>query len=218
MYQFGLLPRIAWPMMMYEFPLTFIEGLERKCSAALRKWFGAPRNLTAVALYSKEAKLQLPVSAVTTEFKVSKARLVMTLKDSSDPVIRNLQPDVKTGQKWAATKAVEEAESQLEMNEIIGATQSDRLGLGMRENLWWSSLTPPQRRRQVAEEVKRTDDSLRVVQAVTQKQQGAWTTWEEVVQRKLDWNHIWKMGQHRVSFLLRAAYDVLPSPANLSRW
>ncbi len=125
---------------------------------------------------------------------------------------------MKTGHKWIASDAVEEAESQLKVNEIIGATQSDRLGLGMRENLWWSTLTPPQRRRQVAEEVKRNDDSLRMVQAVTQKQQGAWTTWEEVVQRKLDWNHIWKMGQHRVSFLLRSVYDVLPTPANLSRW
>ncbi len=54
------------------------------------KWFGVPRNLTAVALYSKEAKLRLPVSTVMTEFKVNKARLAMTLKDLPDPVIRNL--------------------------------------------------------------------------------------------------------------------------------
>ncbi len=53
-------------------PLTFIESLERKCSAALRKSFGAPQNLTAVSLQSKEVKLQLPVSAVIMEFKVSK--------------------------------------------------------------------------------------------------------------------------------------------------
>ena len=56
------------------------------------------------------------------ELKVNKARLVMTLEDSPDPVIRNVQQVLKTEHNWIVSDAVEVAENQLKMNEI---TQSN---------------------------------------------------------------------------------------------
>ena len=56
----------------------------------------------------------------------------MTLRDSKDTVIKNTQPDVKTGRKWSADEAVEEAESRLKLKEMVGATQLGRQGL------WWT--------------------------------------------------------------------------------
>ena len=32
MYQYGLLPRLMWPLVMYEVPITFVEALERRIS------------------------------------------------------------------------------------------------------------------------------------------------------------------------------------------
>lgn len=49
-------------------------------------------------------------------------------------------------------------------------------------------------------------------------QQGAWTRWENVLQRKITWSNIWKADFHRTRFLVQAVYDVLPSPANLHVW
>ena len=49
-------------------------------------------------------------------------------------------------------------------------------------------------------------------------QQGAWTKWENVLQRKITWSNIWKADFHRIRFLVQAVYDVLPSPANLHVW
>ena len=49
-------------------------------------------------------------------------------------------------------------------------------------------------------------------------QQGAWTRWENVLQRKITWSNIWKADFHRIRFLVQAVYDVLPSPANLHVW
>lgn len=42
--------------------------------------------------------------------------------------------------------------------------------------------------------------------------------WEGVEKRKLSWKDLWEMKAFRASFTIRAAYDVLPSPANLSQW
>ena len=47
---------------------------------------------------------------------------------------------------------------------------------------------------------------------------GRWTTWEDVVQRSISWNEIWKMSPYRLAFVIRSIYDQLPSRDNLRRW
>ena len=48
--------------------------------------------------------------------------------------------------------------------------------------------------------------------------QGSWLRWEGARGRELSWNDIWRMEGHRIRFLLRSVYDVLPSPTNLQTW
>ena len=55
------------------------------------------------------------------------------LEGSSDEVIRASQPNLKTGRKWKVNNAVKEAEEGLKIKEIIGSTQTNRLGLGATE-------------------------------------------------------------------------------------
>ena len=83
-YQFGILPRLAWPILMYDIPLTRMEQLERLLNRYIRKWLGVPRSFSSVGIYSKCSKLKLPITAVTEEFKVIKAREVMSIRDSQD--------------------------------------------------------------------------------------------------------------------------------------
>ena len=113
MYQHGVLPRILWPLLVYEFPLSGVEGLERKISSHLRRWLGVPRSFSSVGLYSTGAKLQMPLKPLTEEFKVTKARQVLMLRNSKDPKIREAGVTVRTGRKWKAEEAVEVAESWL---------------------------------------------------------------------------------------------------------
>ncbi len=49
-------------------------------------------------------------------------------------------------------------------------------------------------------------------------QQGAWTKWDNVQQRKITWADIWKKDFHRIRSLVKTVYDVLPSLANLHVW
>ncbi|GFN92512.1 reverse transcriptase [Plakobranchus ocellatus] len=55
----------------------------------------------------------------------------------------------------------------------------------------------------------------RMQKAVQQSQQGHWTSLESALQRSLTWSEIWHMPPLRISFLIRAVYDLLPSNANL---
>ena len=216
--QYGLMPRIMWPLTVYEVALTHVEAMERSINKYVKKWLGVPNSLTNVAIHSSRTKLTLPVRSVVEEYKVAKARSFMTLRDSKDPVVKNIQPDVKSGRKWTASAAVEEAESRLKHKEMVGATQLGRQGLGLTTHKWWSSSTARDQRVLVTQEIREAEEEKRLAKAVGQAKQGAWTCWESVEQRNLTWNVLWQMEPLRISFLCRSTYDLLPTPVNLSMW
>ena len=66
--------------------------------------------------------LQLPVSLIVEEYKVSKAMLVLTLRGSSDESISRAGIEVRTGRRWSASSAVEKAESRLRHQDIVGTS------------------------------------------------------------------------------------------------
>lgn len=75
-----------------------------------------------------------------------------------------------------------------------------------------------ERQHLVQEDVRPGVEEVRASRMVGVGQQGAWTKWATVLQRKITWSNIWKADFHRIRFLLQAVYDVLPSPANLHVW
>ncbi len=81
--QFGLLPRLMWPISMYDVTLSHANRLEQLVNVQVRKWLGLPRCLSNIGLYGYGA-LSLPISSLVEEYKCSKARLEMTLTESRD--------------------------------------------------------------------------------------------------------------------------------------
>ena len=96
--------------------------------------------------------------------------------------MKNTQPDVKTGRKWSAEKAVKEAEFRLKHKEMVGAVQVGRQGLGWRRHTYWSSANDSERRKLVSQAIREAEEEKRLATAVGQVKQGAWTRWESVEQ------------------------------------
>ena len=69
-----VLPRLMWPLTVYEVPLSKVERMEKIINYFVRKWLGVPRCLSIVALYGKGI-VELPISSLTEEFKCAKVRL-----------------------------------------------------------------------------------------------------------------------------------------------
>ena len=198
-------------------PISTVETLERRVSNLLRRWLGLPRSLSSIALYGNTNKLRLPFKSLEEEFKVTRAREVVQYRDSSDPKVANAGIEVRTGRKWRAEEAVQEADARLRHRSLVGVVTRGRAGLG--------SFPTPQMntrgkegRRLVQEEVRAAVEETRTCKAVGMKQQGAWTRWENAVERKVTWAELWKAEPHRIKFLIQAVYDVLPSPSNLHIW
>lgn len=83
---------------------------------------------------------------------------------------------------------------------------------------FWSKASEKERKILVVTEVTRMEEDKFLVKSVSQLQQGQWTKWEGILPRPMGWSDLWKIPQARLSFLIRATYDTLPSLANLARW
>ena len=57
-----------------------------------------------------------------------------------------------------------------------------------------------------------------IATAVGQMKQGAWTKGESAKDRAVTWSNLKHMGTKILSFLIKAVYEVLPTPVNLHAW
>ena len=216
--QFGLFPRLMWPLAVYEIPITTAEKMEKLVSFYIRKWLGVPRCLSTVALYGKGI-LQLPITSLVEEFKCTKVRTELLLSGSKDAVVSKVVPNPIKGRKWNPRIAVQEAEATLRHTEIVGNVQIGRGGLGLGPGKpVWSRAGPKEKRKLVVEQVRRQEEVLRGAKAVAQAKQGQWVNWEGVDKKKLSWKELWSMEESSIRFLIGATYDVLPTPQNLKLW
>ena len=92
------------------------------CSYIIKR-IGVP-CFSKVGLYTNSGNLQLPISSLVEEFKIGKVRLLM-MKDSDNEIIRKAYPEIKSGTKWSAVKATQEAECSLRIKDTIGDTQTN---------------------------------------------------------------------------------------------
>ncbi|XP_052268662.1 uncharacterized protein LOC127870041 [Dreissena polymorpha] len=158
LYQHGLLPRLMWPLMLYEIATTTVEGFERVINRHLRRWLGVPPSFTSIGLYGRTKQLQLPMTSLVEEFKVAKGRLVVTLKESSDDMIWKAGIETRTGRKWSASQAVAQAESRLRHKDIVGTTAIGRQGLGSSKPQRWSTAGKKERSQMVQYEIRLSEE------------------------------------------------------------
>ncbi|XP_039504261.1 uncharacterized protein LOC120460516 [Pimephales promelas] len=217
-YQHGILPRLLWPLRIYEVPITTVEGFERKVSRFLRRWLGLPRSLSSIAFFGHNTKLQLPLSSLAEEFKVTRAREVLLYRDSVDTKVSSAGVEVRTGRKWRAQDAVERAEARLRHSTLVGTVATGRAGFGSNPKPCYSKARGKEKRKLIQEEVRAEVEEARFSRVVGMSKQGAWTKWEQTAGRKITWAELWKAEPHHFKFLVQSVYDVLPSPANLFTW
>lgn len=216
-YQHGLLPRLMWLLTVYEVLLSTVEVMERKFNKHLRRWLGIPLSFTSLGLYMRSGQLQLPLSSVVEEFKVAKCRQSLTYRDSQDQLTREAGVRTRSGRKWAASTAINQAECSLMTKDIIGNPCIGRQGLGTAYFQQWSKSTPREKRTMIQDEVRNLEEEARRAKSIELATQGAWTRWN-LPKRAITWSELWRLEPFCISFLLQAVYDTLPTPVNLHRW
>ena len=130
LFQYAVLPRILWPLLFDDIPITTVESLERAISNRLRRWLGLPRCLSGAALYGNSNALRLPCSSLVEEFKITKTRELLQYIESEDPKVAAAGIQIRSGRKWSAKRELQVAEERLRHKAILGSIAKGRAGLG----------------------------------------------------------------------------------------
>ena len=139
MLQHMLLPRLMWPLSIYNVPMSLVQKLQNMITTSLKKWLGLPKSLSQACLYSKSAKLRFPFSELTEEVKAAKARNLITLQESEDPNIKHAEIEVDGGRNNTRNE-LEEADFRLRIRDIVGIPNVRREGLGLRKKQYSETL------------------------------------------------------------------------------
>ena len=215
--QHMMMPRLMWPLSIYNVPLTTVEWLQQKITAMLKKWLKIPRSLSSACFYSKSTKLKLPYTSLVEEFKAAKARNLVTLQESKDECIKNAHIVVDAGKKSNTPNSVNDAKSRLRIQELVGVPNKGKEGLGMKKRQYYSTSTTKEKRDMIVKSVREKEEEDRMVKMTTLSTQGANLRWE-VPQRQLKHSDMIQTSDERLRFLIKSVYDVLPTPANKNKW
>ena len=83
LYQFVLLPRLLWPLSIYEIGLLAVQPLEGNIGGIVRQWLGHLQS--SVALYSRGAKLKMLLKSIVEEYKIRKQLMFDNSTESVKP-------------------------------------------------------------------------------------------------------------------------------------
>lgn len=192
--------RILWPLLVYEMPISTVDTLEKKVTGHLSRWLGRPRSLSCIALYRHCNKLPIPLKSLKEGFKVTRAREGMQSRKSSNLKVAIAGIEVRTGRKWKAEEAVQQAELRLHHKRLVGVvTRQNCFGL-----LFHPQHEHRQREGETSPRPGGDEGSSRrkeILQDSGNKEQGAWTRWENAIKRKVTWSRLWKAEPQRFKFL-----------------
>ena len=215
--QHMLLPKLMWPLTIYNVPLTKVNEIQKQLTGKLKKWLGLPRSLSEACLYARTSKLQMPFRELTEEFKAAKTRLLITLQGAEDQCVKGAGVCVDGGRKADTQADIVEAESRLRTQEITGIPNQGKEGLGLKPRKYFSKQEKKEKRRMVVNTVREMEEEKRMVKMTGLIKQGAPMNWE-VPERRVSSRDIVSMQEGRLAFLVKSVYDLLPTPENRNRW
>ena len=98
--------------------------LNKHISSYLRKWHCIHRSTSNICIYFLISPCPLPIKKLYSVLKSSKVSAQLLLSNSLDSNVSSANIEIIAG-KWIASEAVEDAESRLEFEEILGYHQNN---------------------------------------------------------------------------------------------
>ena len=126
-FQHLLIPRLRWPLLIYEIPLSLVYQLEQKISTFIRRWLRLHNSTSNICLYSSVSPCPLPIKRLSSVLKSSKVSGHLLLRESKDPFVAEANVKLKSG-KWDVSGAVSDAENHIDFKKVLGYHQQHRAG------------------------------------------------------------------------------------------
>jgi hypothetical protein len=144
LYNNAVVPQLSWPILVYDFPMSFIEDLDAMANRYIKPWFGLPlHGPNPVIIYLPKDEKGLGMTKLTHYFMSMGVVREHLLKYSGDPCIRRLaefrlaRAEQNEQKKWTAACALRDAERGLVLDSMMAAGQTSRHGIGVQWCVQW---------------------------------------------------------------------------------
>ena len=89
LFRLGICPKLSWPLLIEEFPITWLEReLEPLATRTLKRWVGIPRSSTSTVLFLPEKRGGLALPSLVSLHKKMQGTRMIELLTSHDPGVR----------------------------------------------------------------------------------------------------------------------------------
>ena len=195
-----LIPRIQWPILIYEVPISLVSKLEQKASVYIRKRLKLHKSITSLLFYSSASPCPLLVRSLTSVLISSKISGHLLLRHSWDASVSSCVPKLQAG-NWQVVKAVQACETDLKYKSIIGHHQHSRHGLGyIKTSKVPSDKSSRDYRTFISSHHKEIEDTYVISKSVQLKVQGQWTRWLNYIEQNFSWKSLLAMPISLTSF------------------
>ena len=222
LYQYGILYRLTWPLLIHDLDITFAKSLQQHIQPLLKTWSGIGRSVDTGMLYRTRNNLGLQLTAVTDHYNTMQIVKTQLLLGSVDETVRNMisakiTREASMNRLLKPSKINTEAAAQVKLD-LLFPTQQDRQGLG--NGNFKAKHTTAEIRKLVSATARGFAEEKRVHHAQELAMQGCWTKWHDrVIPYDLSWkNLIYGQGPHVIKFVLNATVNWVKTPDLLKLW
>ena len=179
-----VIPRVQWPLLIYEVSISCALSLEKHISVYIRKWLKIHPTITNLSFYSPLSPCPLPLKPLTAVLKSSKISGHLLLRDSIDPLVSSCNPRLIVGH-WKVDKMPTIAEAEMNFHQIQGPRQVGRNGLGIAKLPEIPSKNTHSYRKLVSTTSRTIDVEEHSQKALQLSLQCQWMSWENYIKNNI---------------------------------
>jgi len=222
-YQFYLLPRCSWPLLIHDLCQSYALRLQTHAQPYLKIWSGVGRTVDPGVLYRTRARFGLGLTSLTSHYRNMQLIKCQLLDTSIDDSVRNVYAarrakyELETGRIWRPSQLNTTVNAQVDLS-LRFPSQVGRQGLG--SGNFNPNPTRKGRRKLCTAEVKSISAEHHDQHVQGLAWQGVWLKWHEyTLPLDLSWNNlIYGPGPQLIKFLLNAAVNWVKTPDLLRLW
>ena len=219
LYQHYILAYLTWPLLVYDFPLSFAKELQKEANKRIKQWLKINKKANVSILYRSRKNKGLQLCSVSKCLKRSQGTKAHIIKHSTDPNMLKLHAPTSNSaadqrDRKPAT-ALEAAQAEVNFN-FQGHEGKSGLGLIPTNRPVPNSS---EHRQLVTTAICAKDEHEQLIKVMDFAMQGAWTKWDNVMSFDFSWNNlIYHLPPKLLSFILNATQMTLPTPDRLRVW
>ena len=223
LFNYGVVPRLSWYFLVYNFPLSFVEELDDIANRYIKSWAGILlHGSNPVLLYLPKTEKGLGIVKLSHYWANLGLVREHLLKYSGDPYIRKLagirlhKAQLNTQLKWTAPTALVQAERGCQLDSMMrGQTSRHGLGYGPSYNHSPDIGSKEHRAAVIQWQKDRNVESLLLSLSHLTVQQD-WTHWEGVMWQDMSWKRmLYRMSNSELKFYLQGTLQIAPTPSYL---